>query len=141
MLDHMMPLANKIRKGERRWFSRLQGLRVLQEIVFPIIMKLLTALCVPYVLAWENHTAGAPLRVIDPILTGGSIVEMERCIAIGLLCVQEAAYRPSMADIDRMLNSYSMDLSRPCEPASFWQNTSELEDDANDISISELVPR
>ncbi|CAF2240075.1 unnamed protein product [Brassica napus] len=32
-------------------FSRFQGLWVLKEIVSPILMKLLTALCVPYVLA------------------------------------------------------------------------------------------
>ncbi|KAK1584508.1 hypothetical protein Q3G72_033607 [Acer saccharum] len=92
-------------------------------------------------LAWKNHMAGTPLTVIDPILRGGSTVEMIQCIAIGLLCVQEAAHRPSLAKVDLMLNSYSTSLPRLGEPASFWQNTSELEDDANEISISELVPR
>ncbi|TXG65367.1 hypothetical protein EZV62_006642 [Acer yangbiense] len=91
--------------------------------------------------AWENHRAGTPLTVIDPILRGGSIVEMERCITVGLLCVQEATDRPSMAEVDLMLNSYSTDLSRPCELACFWQNTSELECYANENSITELVPR
>ncbi|KAJ0076905.1 hypothetical protein Patl1_35513 [Pistacia atlantica] len=56
MLDHMMPLVDdswriKFERVREDGFSRLQGLWVLKEIVFPIIMKLLTALCVPYVLA------------------------------------------------------------------------------------------
>ena len=55
-LDHMMPLVDetwriKFERVREDGFSRLQGLWVLREIVFPIIMKLLTALCVPYVLA------------------------------------------------------------------------------------------
>ncbi|XP_065871265.1 probable E3 ubiquitin ligase SUD1 isoform X2 [Euphorbia lathyris] len=56
MLDHMMPLVDetwrvKFERVREDGFSRLQGLWVMREIVFPIIMKLLTALCVPYVLA------------------------------------------------------------------------------------------
>ncbi|KAL9231721.1 hypothetical protein vseg_006912 [Gypsophila vaccaria] len=56
MLDHMMPLVDeswraKFQRVRENGFSRLQGLWVLREIVLPIIMKLLTALCVPYVLA------------------------------------------------------------------------------------------
>ncbi|XP_059652910.1 probable E3 ubiquitin ligase SUD1 isoform X2 [Cornus florida] len=56
MLDHMMPLVDegwriKFERVREDGFSRLQGFWVLREIVFPIIMKLLTALCVPYVLA------------------------------------------------------------------------------------------
>ncbi|GER56608.1 RING/U-box superfamily protein [Striga asiatica] len=56
MLDHMMPLVDdswrvKFERVREHGFSRLQGLWVLREIVVPIIMKLLTALCVPYVLS------------------------------------------------------------------------------------------
>ncbi|XP_057546361.1 probable E3 ubiquitin ligase SUD1 [Amaranthus tricolor] len=56
MLDHMMPLVDetwrtKFERVRENGFSRLQSLWVLREIVLPIIMKLLTALCVPYVLA------------------------------------------------------------------------------------------
>ncbi|KAL1564483.1 putative E3 ubiquitin ligase sud1, variant 2 [Salvia divinorum] len=56
MLDHMMPLVDeswrlKFERVREDGFSRLEAFRVLQEIVFPIIMKLLTALCVPYVLS------------------------------------------------------------------------------------------
>ncbi|CDY51956.1 BnaA08g11620D [Brassica napus] len=41
----------KFERVEEDGFSRFQGLWVLKEIVSPILMKLLTALCVPYVLA------------------------------------------------------------------------------------------
>ncbi|GAB4838711.1 Probable E3 ubiquitin ligase sud1 [Ancistrocladus abbreviatus] len=56
MLDHMMPLVDnswrvKFERVREDGFSRLQGVWVLREIVLPILMKLLTALCVPYVLA------------------------------------------------------------------------------------------
>lgn len=56
MLDHMTPLVDeswrlKFERVREDGFSRLRGLWVLQEIVIPIMMKLLTALCVPYVFA------------------------------------------------------------------------------------------
>lgn len=56
MVDQMAPLVdeNWRRKFERvrdDGFSRLRGLWVLREIVSPIISKLLTALCIPYVFA------------------------------------------------------------------------------------------
>ncbi|XP_022868498.1 probable E3 ubiquitin ligase SUD1 isoform X2 [Olea europaea var. sylvestris] len=56
MLGNMMPLVDeswriKFERVREDGFFRLQGLWVLREIVFPIIMKLLTSLCVPYVLA------------------------------------------------------------------------------------------
>ncbi|KAI3509502.1 hypothetical protein L1887_24831 [Cichorium endivia] len=56
MLDHMMPLMDdtwrvKFERVREDGFSRLQAFWVLKEIVVPIMMKLLTALCVPYVLA------------------------------------------------------------------------------------------
>ena len=55
-MDHMGPLVAeswriKFERVREDGFSRLQGFWVLREIVLPITMKLLTALCVPYVLA------------------------------------------------------------------------------------------
>lgn len=52
----MAPLVDeswrlKFERVREDGFSRLQGLWVLREIVIPILMKLLTALCVPYVFA------------------------------------------------------------------------------------------
>ncbi|KAI7735839.1 hypothetical protein M8C21_009754 [Ambrosia artemisiifolia] len=51
-----MPLMDdswrvKFERVREDGFSRLQAFWVLQEIVIPIVVKLLTALCVPYVLA------------------------------------------------------------------------------------------
>ncbi|XP_068634570.1 probable E3 ubiquitin ligase SUD1 [Aristolochia californica] len=56
MLDQMAPLVDeswriKFERVREDGFSRLRGLWVLREIVVPIVMKLLTALCVPYVFA------------------------------------------------------------------------------------------
>lgn len=83
MLDHMMPLVDeswriKFERVREDGFSRLQGLWVLREIVFPIIMKLLTALCVPYVLA----------RGIFPVLGYPLVVNsaVYRFAWLGCLC-------------------------------------------------------
>ncbi|XXG63804.1 hypothetical protein AAC387_Pa05g1907 [Persea americana] len=56
MLDQMAPLVDeswrvKFERVREDGFSRLRGLWVLREIEIPILMKLLTALCVPYVFA------------------------------------------------------------------------------------------
>jgi E3 ubiquitin-protein ligase MARCH6 len=56
MLDQMAPLVDeswrmKFERVREDGFSRLKGLWVLHEIITPIVTKLLTALCVPYVLA------------------------------------------------------------------------------------------
>ena len=55
---------------------------------------------------------------------GGSTNEIMRCIHIGLLCVQENEEdRPTMASIVLMLNSYSLSLPLPSEPAFFMNST------------------
>ncbi|KAJ7294226.1 hypothetical protein O6H91_Y272000 [Diphasiastrum complanatum] len=56
MLGQLTPLADeswriKFEQVRSDGFSRLRGLWVFQEIVAPILIKLLTALCVPYVVA------------------------------------------------------------------------------------------
>jgi len=83
-LDHMMPLIDdswriKFERVRENGFSRLQGLWVLREIVLPIIMKLLTALCVPYVLA----------RGVFPVFGYPLIVNsaVYRFAWLGCLCV------------------------------------------------------
>ncbi|XP_039063056.1 probable E3 ubiquitin ligase SUD1 [Hibiscus syriacus] len=84
MLDHMMPLVDdswrvKFERVREDGFSRLQGLWVLREIVFPIIMKLLTALCLPYVLA----------RGVFPVLGYPLVVNsaVYRFAWLGCLCL------------------------------------------------------
>ncbi|OIW10194.1 hypothetical protein TanjilG_27945 [Lupinus angustifolius] len=88
MLDHMMPLVDeswraKFERVRENGFSRLQGLWVLKEIVIPIIMKLLTALCVPYVLARGVFPAlGYPLVVNSAVYRFAWL----GCLSFSLFC-------------------------------------------------------
>ncbi|XP_059314009.1 probable E3 ubiquitin ligase SUD1 isoform X1 [Lycium ferocissimum] len=88
MLDHMMPLMDeswrlKFERVRENGFSRLQGFWVLREIVFPIIMKLLTALCVPYVLARGVFPVfGYPLLVNSAVYRFAWI----GCLGFSLFC-------------------------------------------------------
>ncbi|XP_042031164.1 putative receptor-like protein kinase At4g00960 [Salvia splendens] len=103
--------------------------------------------------AWKNWQEGRALNMIDPVLTSSScsVLDMVRCIHIGLLCVQEdPANRPSMASVALMLSSSTMTLPLPDEPAFHMdltnQNLKEANSSAgsvsvNDISVTELYPR
>lgn len=88
MLDHMMPLVDeswrvKFERVREDGFSRLQGLWVMREIVFPIIMKLLTALCVPYVLARGVFPVfGYPLVVNSAVYRFAWL----GCLSFSMLC-------------------------------------------------------
>ena len=102
--------------------------------------------------AWENWREGTTSNLIDPTLRGGPIAEMMRCIHIGLLCVQQnVADRPNMTSVLLMLNSNSVDLPSPTQPASFLQrnlpSAESLQQGINssvskyEVSITELYPR
>lgn len=84
--------------------------------------------------------------------------EVIRCIHIGLLCVQEdPADRPTMATIVLMLDSYTVTLPVPNQPAffihsgtdpnmpkelKFGQSTTiSTPQSVNEMSISEIDPR
>ncbi|CAL5345849.1 unnamed protein product [Camellia sinensis] len=76
--------------------------------------------------AWKSWQKGTSSNIIDPTLRdgSGSLREMIRCIHIGLLCVQEnVAARPTMATVVLMLNSFSLTLSLPSEPAFFVRSS------------------
>lgn len=61
-------------------------------------------------------------------MKSGSRVEMERCIQIGLLCVQQnVAVRPTMASVVHMLNSDSATLALPSQPACFMPDDTALD--------------
>lgn len=64
--------------------------------------------------------------MLDPTLADAySRNEVIRCIQIGLLCVQEdPADRLTMETVVLMLNSYSVTLPVPREPAFFHQSRS-----------------
>ncbi|KAL2324323.1 hypothetical protein Fmac_023381 [Flemingia macrophylla] len=73
--------------------------------------------------AWRNWKEGTAINIADPLLNNNSRDEMMRCIHIGLLRVQEKpSDRPTMANIMLMLNSYSLSLPIPGEPA-FYMNS------------------
>ncbi|KAL9317349.1 hypothetical protein ACSQ67_013866 [Phaseolus vulgaris] len=116
--------------------------------------------------AWRSWKEGKAINVVDPSLNNNSRNEMLRCIHIGLLCVQENLVdRPTMANIVLMLNSYSLSLPIPAEPAFYmnsrtrslpetqsWEyNSRETEsneailksaqESENEASITELYPR
>lgn len=88
MLDQVMPFVDeswrlKFERVREDGFSRLQGLWVLREIVLPIIMKLLTALCVPYVLARGVFPVlGYPLIVNSAVYRFAWI----GCLSFSLTC-------------------------------------------------------
>ncbi|RDX85763.1 Cysteine-rich receptor-like protein kinase 26, partial [Mucuna pruriens] len=68
--------------------------------------------------AWRNWREGNALNIVDRTLHNNSRDEIMRCIHIGLLCVEEnLANRPTMATVVIMLNSYSLALPVPSQPA------------------------
>ena len=79
------------------------------------------------------------------------LVEIFRCIQIGLLCVQELAKdRPVVSTITSMLNSEIVDLPTPKKPA-FVERQSSLDTEpitqdqkiysTNNVTISDLYGR
>lgn len=75
--------------------------------------------------AWIHWRDGRPLELLDPTLEGFYLIdEAIKCIQIGLLCVQkDPADRPTMASIVLALNSHSVSLPAPQQPAFFLRNT------------------
>ncbi|CAN1177326.1 Cysteine-rich receptor-like protein kinase 10, partial [Linum perenne] len=85
--------------------------------------------------AWKNWTDGMYEHLIDPSLRNYSRFEIERCIHIGLLCVQENPNdRPTMASVALMMTSSSMSLQLPSKPA-FFIDTDTKPDEFN-VSVS-----
>ena len=108
--------------------------------------------------AWKLWKEGTPLELADPTIRDSySENEVVRCIHLGLLCVQEDPEdRPTMANIVTMLNSDSVTLPVPQQPAFFIPSETDmpmkgLEFDqsaskamsvsVNEASITELCPR
>ncbi|CAK8569575.1 unnamed protein product [Lathyrus sativus] len=97
---------------------------------------------------WRNWRDGSPTNIIDPTIINDSINEVLRCIHIGLLCVQEnATNRPTMTSVVLMLNSHSISLSRPSEPAFYFDSGAVdfpdlmVQSSVNKVSITEPYPR
>ncbi|KAF7850614.1 hypothetical protein BT93_L5189 [Corymbia citriodora subsp. variegata] len=114
---------------------------------------------------WKCWREGTISNIIDPSITSGSSIEITRCIHIGQLCVQEdMANRPMMASVLLMLNSHSVTLQVPSQPAFFIRrgvesNVSSMQDynsrvlkvdksrgrsnnlSKNEVSMTEPYPR
>ncbi|XP_061999789.1 cysteine-rich receptor-like protein kinase 44 isoform X1 [Rosa rugosa] len=110
--------------------------------------------------AWNSWREGTALNLIDPMLRSGfSGPEIIRYIHIALLCVQQSvAARPTIAAVNHMYSSNSLNLPAPSQPAFFMpggigssSNTSSggenkcrnlIQISAQDIDmITELYPR
>ncbi|KAK7357542.1 hypothetical protein VNO80_16831 [Phaseolus coccineus] len=110
--------------------------------------------------AWKNWIDQTPFQILDPKLRGSySRSEVQRCIHIALLCVQEnPVERPSMATIMLALNAYSVTLGLPRKPAFFvtgrattdrlrhqldsdQSNSSSVPFSAGDSLITQVYPR
>ncbi|KAL1342756.1 hypothetical protein AAHE18_09G180500 [Arachis hypogaea] len=73
---------------------------------------------------WRNWKERTAINIIDPSLSNISPNEVMRCVHIGLLCVQEdLAHRPNMSSIVLMLDSCSVTMPTPSEPAFFLGTT------------------
>ncbi|KAK9065425.1 hypothetical protein SSX86_016808 [Deinandra increscens subsp. villosa] len=80
--------------------------------------------------AWKSWRNGTPINIIDPTLKegSGSLRDIIRSIHVALLCVQEnVTDRPTMASIVLMLNSFSITLPVPAEPAFFMRGSTNPE--------------
>ncbi|KAL8259082.1 hypothetical protein R6Q59_027035 [Mikania micrantha] len=103
--------------------------------------------------SWKHETA---TDMIDPVLLveASSLQEIMRIIHIALLCVQNnVADRPTMASVVLMLNSSSLTLQLPYEPAFFMRSSSittsgsanynqiSSHSSVKEASISEIVAR
>ena len=97
---------------------------------------------------------GTATNLIDPTLRDSPITEIMRCIHTGPLCVQkQPVARPNMISVVAMINSDSITLPVPTQPADFTQRQSvvvldtPLQQDIGshvtkyELSITELYPR
>ncbi|KAI4312068.1 hypothetical protein MLD38_036923 [Melastoma candidum] len=67
---------------------------------------------------WRSWREGKISDIIDPLVAPGYSTNILRCIHIGLLCVQEnMSSRPTMDSVVVMLNSDSVSLPMPTQPA------------------------
>ncbi|MED6163810.1 hypothetical protein PIB30_083652 [Stylosanthes scabra] len=107
---------------------------------------------------WRNWKDGRITNIVDATLNNCSQNEIMRCIHIALLCVQaNEADRPTIDTVLLMLNSHTVPLAVPSEPAfllnSSWDyvsmetrsNTSEnrpaAQESVNEASITKPYPR
>ncbi|PON32091.1 Cysteine rich receptor like kinase [Parasponia andersonii] len=92
--------------------------------------------------AWELWKEGTPLELLDPTIRNSfSRNEVMRCIHMGLLCVEEnPTRRPTMATIVLMLNSYSVTLPAPQQPALVHRNRTQSSTPTREHHFDQFSP-
>ncbi|KAL4628531.1 hypothetical protein ACB092_05G245900 [Castanea dentata] len=97
---------------------------------------------------WRLWNEGKDLEIVDPLLMEScQTSEVQRCIQIGLLCVQEdPTDRPTMSTVVALLGRESMELSPPRQPALFVANVvpsglSSIAPSINELTVSIISPR
>ncbi|KAL2475554.1 Cysteine-rich receptor-like protein kinase 10 [Abeliophyllum distichum] len=104
--------------------------------------------------AWRLWNEGQQLDLIDPMLTESCpMQELERCIHIGLLCVQEdPAERPTMSEVVVLLETKQISPPEPNKPAFSVRKivrhiviegefSSTKDQSVNQLTISSIAPR
>ncbi|KAL2931594.1 Cysteine-rich receptor-like protein kinase 10 [Bienertia sinuspersici] len=102
--------------------------------------------------AWKLWRDGRVLEFVDEAIRDAcSINEATRCMHLGLLCVQESIEdRPTMATTVLMLDSYSVSLPMPQQPAFYIKSyfrgdsdksTSKSMPSVNNVSVTEVEAR
>ncbi|KAL0393732.1 UNVERIFIED_CONTAM: G-type lectin S-receptor-like serine/threonine-protein kinase [Sesamum latifolium] len=101
--------------------------------------------------AWELWRNECAIELMDPLLNTSCIMDqLQRCIHIGLLCVENHAVdRPSIEDAISMLKNETTNLPMPKNPAFITRNAvlEEVEEStsknlsANQVTISEMDGR
>ncbi|GMI83674.1 SUPPRESSOR OF DRY2 DEFECTS 1, ECERIFERUM 9 [Hibiscus trionum] len=138
MLDHMMPLVDeswrvKFERVREDGFSRLQGLWVLREIVFPIIMKLLTALCVPYVLARGVFPVlGYPLVINSAVYRFAWL----GCLSFSCLCFCAKRFHVWFTNLHNSIRDDRYLIGRRLH--NFGENSEENPSEAGDSSETQV---
>ncbi|PIN01425.1 Serine/threonine protein kinase [Handroanthus impetiginosus] len=101
--------------------------------------------------AWELWRKGSALELMDPTLRDSCVInQLQRCIHIGLLCVEnQAVDRPTIEDVIFILKNETASLPMPKNPAFITRNSvfQEVEKSApeklsaNELTLSEIGGR
>ncbi|XP_058101997.1 G-type lectin S-receptor-like serine/threonine-protein kinase At4g03230 [Magnolia sinica] len=97
--------------------------------------------------AWKLWNEGRGLEIMDPSISDSKVAhEVDRCIHVGLLCVEEdPTDRPTMPSIVLMLGKSARPPS-PKQPAfSTWKSLTSadpsVDNSVNDVTICMIEPR
>lgn len=100
---------------------------------------------------WKLWCEGKASEIMDPALENSCVVlELIKCVHIGLLCVQEnPADRPSMSSVVVMFASDDMKLPEPTQPPyavardieKVGQSSSDANCSVNEVTLSNVIAR